>query len=562
MSSMQQHYSHYKTNSLLLSSYENYIKSGYTDLYYSDRERLFLQNKKTRKGGTALSIKVTSIGLKGMEGYRVSVEVKALGGVESIVIVGLPDASVKESKDRITATLHTMGISIADQKIIISLSPSEQKKNGPMFDLAMAICVLRSLGELKIKISNDTGFIGALSLYGEVQPVEGMLPAVLAAKQLGLKRLYMPFDERLPPLEMDGLEIVYVSSIHEVIQHLSGQGLLPFFTQHKDEEFSHDYIDFQQIIGHAHAKYALEVAAAGEHHLFMTGPPGCGKSMLAESFSSILPPLTKEAQLEMISLYQLSGNSYPHLKIPPFRNPHHSASSISIIGGGPYPKPGEVSLAHRGVLFLDEIAEFSKKTLDMLRQPLENGTVTSSRTQATIKYPASFILIAAMNPCPCGYAGSNSIYCSCSHKQILAYQNKLSGPLMDRFDIHLSLLPVDLRSSPGRKSEQSSDVRKRVEDARKRQYDRYGKEICNSRILYDTLLEVSPLTAEQHRTLLQFSTRKNWSNRTEIKVIRLARTISDLKGSKQISDESLWEAVKLNNRSALKSRNENVFGRK
>jgi magnesium chelatase family protein len=506
-----------------------------------------------------MSIKVTSIGLKGMEGYRVNVEVKALSGVESIVIVGLPDASVKESKDRITAALHSMGISIADQKIIISLSPSEQKKNGPMFDLAMAICVMRNLGELKIKIPQDTGFIGALSLYGEVQPVEGMLPAVLAAKQLGLKRLYMPFDERLPPLEVEGLEIVYVSSLHEVIQHLSGQGILPFFAKKEEEDVPTNYIDFRQIVGHAQAKYALEVAAAGEHHLFMTGPPGCGKSMLAESFSSILPPLTKEAQLEMISLYQLSGNSYPHIRQPPFRNPHHSASSISIIGGGPYPKPGEVSLAHRGVLFLDEIAEFSKKTLDMLRQPLENGTVTISRTQATIKYPASFILIAAMNPCPCGYAGSNSLYCTCPPKQILAYQNKLSGPLMDRFDIHLSLLPVDLKVPVGKRWEPSCDVRKRVEDARQRQFERYGKEICNGRVSYDTLLEVSPLTVEQQRTILQFSTRKNWSNRTEIKVIRLARTISDLKGSKQISNESLWEAVKLNNRSAVKSRNENVF---
>lgn len=491
-----------------------------------------------------MSTKITSIGLKGMEGYRVNVEARALGGVETIVIVGLPDAAVKESKDRITATLLSMGISLADQKVIISLSPSEQKKNGPMFDLAMTICVLKSLGELKVKIPEHTGFIGALTLYGEVEPVEGMLPAVLAAKRLGIKRLYMPFDDRLPPLSFDGFEIVYVSSIHEVIQHLSGQGILPFFSKTEiEEEPSRAYINFCQIIGHSYAKRALEVAAAGEHHLFMTGPPGCEKSMLAESFPSILPSLSKEAQLEMISLYQLSGNSYPHVALAPFRNPHHSASSISIIGGGQYPKPGEVSLAHRGVLFLDEIAEFSKKTLDMLRQPLENGVVTISRTQATVKYPASFILVAAMNPCPCGYAGSNSHYCTCSPKQVLAYQNKLSGPLRDRFDIFLSLQPVDLRDAMKKGTESSEVVRKRVEQARKRQFDRYGAEICNGRVSYDTLIKLSPLTKEQERILLRFSAKKNWSNRTEIKVIRLARTISDLQGYEHISDQSIGKRL-------------------
>jgi magnesium chelatase family protein len=422
-----------------------------------------------------MSAKVTSIGLKGMEGYRVYVEVKSLAGVDSIVIVGLPDASVKESKERIIAALDTLGYSLSGRKLIINLSPAEQKKNGPMFDLPMAISVLVGLNELGVRISNQTAFIGALSLDGELQPVEGMLPAVLAAKKLGIKKLYMPFDERLPTLEFDGLEIIYVSSIQEVIKHLSGQEIISLFSKPKEEEIQLDFIDFQQIIGHSYAKSALEVAAAGEHHVFMTGPPGCGKSMLAESFRSILPLLTKEAQLEMISLYQLNGNSYPHVNTPPYRNPHHSASGVSIIGGGQYPKPGEVSLAHRGVLFLDEIAEFSKKTLDMLRQPLESGSVTISRTQATIKYPASFILIAAMNPCPCGYAGSNTHYCTCSSKQILAYQNKLSGPLRDRFDIYLSLKSVDFKATEGKIEYPSQIVLKRVEEARKRQYDRYGK---------------------------------------------------------------------------------------
>jgi magnesium chelatase family protein len=289
----------------------------------------------------------------------------------------------------------------------------------------------------------------------------------------------------------------------------------------------------------------------------MNGPPGCGKSMLAESFPSILPSLTKEAQLEMISLYQLSGNKYPNIHTPPYRNPHHSASAVSLIGGGPFPKPGEVSLAHRGVLFLDEIAEFSKKTLDMLRQPLESGSVTISRTQATIKYPASFLLVAAMNPCPCGYLGSNTHYCTCTSKQIISYQNRLSGPLRDRFDINLSLNPVDLKTT-NHKEESSQAIRKRVEEARKLQYERYGREICNSRIDYDTLLKSSPLTSQQQKTLQQFSIKKSWSNRTQIKVIRLARTISDLQGSVAFTDQSIWEAVRLNSRQNERFRKGNV----
>ncbi|MGM0777913.1 MAG: YifB family Mg chelatase-like AAA ATPase [Bacillota bacterium] len=490
--------------------------------------------------------RVASIGLRGMEGYLVHVEVKVMIGVDSLVIVGLPDASVKESKERVAAALHSQGYSLSSQKIIIHLSPAELKKNGPLFDLAMAISILVSLKELKPIIPEHTGFIGSLSLDGRVQPVEGMLPAVLAAKKLGLKKLYMPFDERLPALEFKDLEIVYVSSLEEVILHLNGQEIIPLFQRAKAVENQSYAADFKKIVGHSYAKYALEVAAAGEHHVFMTGPPGCGKSLLAETFPSIMPPLSKEAQLEMISLYQLSGSLWEHTEMPPFRNPHHSASGVSIVGGGQYPRPGEVSLAHRGVLFLDEIAEFTKKTLDMLRQPLESGKVSISRTQATVTYPASFILIGAMNPCPCGYAGSNTHYCTCTSKRIIAYQNKLSGPLRDRFDINLSLMPVHLKSNQSGSDESSSSIRNRVEEARKRQYERYGREICNSRVSYDILMKTSPLSPDHYRTLQQFSNKKNWSNRTQIKVIRLARTISDLEGSIGITDRSMWKAVKLN----------------
>lgn len=331
------------------------------------------------------------------------------------------------------------------------------------------------------------------------------------------------------------------------MQYLKGQRVLSlspaFHTPEIMDSPRKHHRDFQSSIGHHQAKRALEIAAASGHNVLMVGPPRCGKSLLAETFPSILPGLSHDAQLEVISLYQLAGEKIES-GYPPFRHPHYSASSVSLIGWGTHPNPGEVSLAHRGVLFLDEMAEFAKKTLDMLRQPLETGKVTISRISSTVTYPADFILLWAMNPCPCGYLGSRTRYCTCSSKQIQAYRNRVSGPIYDRIDVLLSLEVIDFTKET-RVSESSETIRKRVEEARRKQYERYGKEITNGRVPFELLMEKSPLAKRQQLLLQQWASQHQWSNRVQAKIIRLARTISDLKGTEEIADESLWEAMTL-----------------
>ncbi|MCC3359629.1 YifB family Mg chelatase-like AAA ATPase [Bacillus sp. REN16] len=493
--------------------------------------------------------KVSSIGLKGLEGYRVQVEVRIRPGTESMVIVGLPDASVKESRERVIAALSFFDMDVTDQKVVVNLSPAEQKKNGPLFDLAIAIAALKELNVIRAEIPIDTAFIGALSLDGEVVKAEGMLPALVAAKSLGIKKVYFPFDPVIPIHMLQGMECVVVHHIEEVVQNLEGQESLTFHhvTTPLNETPLFSYRpqkDFCHVIGHEQAKRALEIAAAGEHNVLMGGPPGCGKSMLAETFPSILPPLTNQAQLEVISLYQLAGEKIISYNMAPYRHPHHSASSVAIIGGGSTPRPGEISLAHHGVLFLDEIAEFTKKTLDMLRQPLETGEVTISRAHSTITYPSSFILVGAMNPCPCGYLGSNDHYCTCSSKHIQSYQNRLSGPVFDRIDILLSLKSVNL-DQPAKLLETSEEIRERVQVARQLQYQRYQTEITNAKVPFEIMTEVSPLTNEQRKMLSNVAAKQKWSNRVQIKIIRLARTISDLAQEEDISDTAIWEAMTL-----------------
>ncbi|MCD5324203.1 MULTISPECIES: YifB family Mg chelatase-like AAA ATPase [Pontibacillus] len=495
-----------------------------------------------------MAVAIQSIGLKGIEGYPVTVEVEKLNGVESVVVVGLPGAAVKESKERVLAALKGYGVNFFDRRVIVNLSPAEEKKHGPMFDVAMAIGILKCFGTLRSEIADDTAFIGSLSLTGKVQSIRGILPAIMSAKKLGIKRLFVPYDCSIPIQEIEGLEIVYVEYLRELVGHLSGSGAMPSM---KPKERivvappSFDGVDFKEVIGREKAKRALEIAAAGGHNVMMVGPPGCGKSLLAESFPSIMPKLELESQLENVSLYELANTSMSSLGKPPFRAPHHSASAVSIIGGGANPAPGEISLANHGVLFLDELAEFPKKTLDMLRQPLESGRVTISRAQATVTYPAKFLLLSAMNPCPCGYLGATTHYCTCSPRTIQAYQNKVSGPVQDRIDIILHLAPVNLQKERKEEVPSSSEIQRRVQAARDLQYKRHGKVCCNADLSVEEVRTKIHLTEDQKRFLQNRAVKENWSNRLQMKMYRLARTISDLKGEETVSNEALWEAVSL-----------------
>lgn len=489
-----------------------------------------------------------SVGLEGMKGYKVVVEADVRLDKEQCVIVGLPDASIKESKERILSNLHALEQDLSMKKITIHLSPSDKRKIGTGHDCAMLLSVLQQVLDEPLPIDRFTCVLAALSLNGKLMLFHGLIPSIQQAMQLGFQRIIVPPIDLTFLENGSDIEFVAVEDMTQLLAYLHGQmvlplsreRLLPAGTASRNETIV-EATDFSTIRGHQEAKRALEIAAAGGHHILLSGPPGCGKSMLADAFHTIFPDLTNEEMLETYSIYHLAKEQRGFSTRPPYRYPHHSASSTSLIGGGTFPKPGEISLAHNGVLFLDELGEFSRKSLDMLRQPLEKGEVNISRVRQSVTFPSSFTLIAATNPCPCGYAGSNERYCTCTPAQIRAYQLKASGPLLDRIDFNLMLKSVGIAETQF--AEKSEKIRLRTKRARDLQRERYSSYFLNGNIAVQTLLETCGLTDEQYELLNHICFEEKWSNRTQVKLIRIARTIADLAGESLISDQSFEEAV-------------------
>jgi len=493
-------------------------------------------------------------------GHLVSVEIDITNGLHSFNIVGLPDKAVEEARDRVASAIKNSGFvspKQENQKTVVSLAPAELKKEGSYFDLAIAVGYLLSNDDIAFDPANKL-FIGELSLNGEVQPVTGVLPIVQSAKKLGFSEIFVPFKNAEEAALIDGIEIYPAKTLTEVIRHIDtkNENHKKISSQPKTEmiiekEFQAS-IDFAEIKGQETAKRGLEIAAAGGHNIAMSGPPGTGKTMLARAFAGLLPQLSEAEILEITGIHSIAGILQETLVThPPFRAPHHTASYVSIIGGGTFPKPGEITLAHRGVLFMDEFPEFEKRVIESLRQPIEDRVVHISRAKGSARFPAQFILTAAMNPCPCGNFGSIHKICLCTPSDLARYRRKLSGPIMDRIDIWTIVEHIDYEKLSGNEySGESSDViRRRVVLARAIQKKRFGTELKLNSHMNAKDIEKIILAPEVKKVLNESSKKLKLSPRAYHRIIKLARTIADLENSTEILSEHVLEAFQYRPRS-------------
>ena len=492
---------------------------------------------------------VRSLGLSGLAGYEVRAECDLSGGLPAFEVVGLPDAAVKEARDRVRSAIKNCGFSFPVSRITVNLAPADRRKVGTVYDLPMLVGILAAGGQLRLD-GPDSAFVGELSLSGTLRPVMGMLPMALAARRAGVKKLYVPAPFAAEATLAGGdMEVYPVEHVSALVRHLKGEEPLAPAAPWVPGGQEADAPDFADVKGQKSVKRALEIAAAGGHNIAMVGPPGSGKSMLARRLPSILPDMSRREALEATEVWSVLGLTdaeHPLLTARPFRAPHHSISATGMAGGGnPLPRPGEISLAHNGVLFLDELPEFHKDVLEVLRQPLEEGFVTISRAAGSERFPARFMLVCAMNPCKCGWYGYGD-RCRCSPHDVEKYLGKLSGPLLDRIDLYAEVPPLEFDELSQRpKAESSAEIKKRVDAARAVQAARFGPDgpECNAHMGPTELAEFCALDGAGQALMKGAFARMGLTARSYDRILRVARTIADLDGAEAIAVEHLAEAI-------------------